>query len=1263
MTKTLIRILLTIVSLYVSAWVYVGVHFTFTFSDKESLEEALQQSFDGRNVSFSKADIKWQAWQLNVLVEDFEVAGDLADVPALAFSKLSARVNPWSFLLLWPQLDGLAIDSPVLEIDTTQPGRVRIAGIEMRKSGLKPSNKRRILQWLLDQQNTAVHNGSVVWRKADGQIQRYTNMNFVFDRDHETRVVTAGATSVKGSLAINIKTKGDLVEQNDWDAELEVLGGGDQPLLGKDDLDVSVIDGIGQLKLKALDVERIADFLALLDMGAQTDLFVDANIGGRLEDVRFMFSGPLLNLESWSLKATVVNLALRPLASDGRFPRLQGLNGSVEAYSDHGELRFVADDASFEWDRYFDYPFPITLAEGVIDWRTLADGRVQVNLNQAQFKDEAIWIKQIGAMAHIGNSSEKIDSFGELFTVDSISELEFEKGGVVVPASGFSPKALHLDANAEFEVFDVDLLDRYIPTIDQTEKFKTWWVNAFKQGTGKDGVFEFSGSLDKESFRNGAVDIQASAHFDDVILDYGYQRQWPIVERASGTISLADGALVVNAEEAYLDGDKIIDPVVRIDNLLRLDRRLEVSGKVSSTFVKAVKLILQGPLFEPENRPEVLPVTATKGSVDVDIALSLPLANVDDFSLKGSAVVSDAAMILTGGVPLSQINTKVRFSEDRVESDPMTVAFLGGETQAQLETFEPGKPPKMRLKAKGTLQAQALTPWLGEHLVSRLEGQTDWQGEIIFDVPEVLIMGRSDLLGLAINAPRPLGKRRNQARELNLDMRFGNADMQQTIDVKFANRARVQMRQNADNGNNEDHSFFDATEISLGHLRGNNDKEGVNLNIDSSRIDLDNWIETVIDLASFETVEQTENTEFLDAMRRIDVRSDNPILLGRQFGQFELSATSSDGKYWFGRIDGDRVAGNVQMEPRADLSQFRFDLDMLHIDQEPEEVVDLLPIDRSLSTSNYPSIDITIEDFKMVEMALGRLVFKAGTIGDEWLIDTFILEDQGVVTTGSGKWVNNSELGSFTYIDFETDIQAADDALDSLDFAGFLRKGSGNAKGRLEWQGAPHEFDYSRLNGDFDVRIRDGELTQVAPGSGRLLGLLNFNALLRRVTFDFSDVLASGLRFDKMQYAGVLAEGEAIMSEAFLLSPAVFVRMEGKIDLDEELIDMEMHVAPELGGNLTLLSALANPTAGALMFVLQSVFKDEMRNSSLISYRAEGNWQDFEFVEIDGDYPELDISSKEEIEAELEEIRASSRPQLKELLPADTVGSQPDKAN
>jgi uncharacterized protein YhdP len=185
-----------------------------------------------------------------------------------------------------------------------------------------------------------------------------------------------------------------------------------------------------------------------------------------------------------------------------------------------------------------------------------------------------------------------------------------------------------------------------------------------------------------------------------------------------------------------------------------------------------------------------------------------------------------------------------------------------------------------------------------------------------------------------------------------------------------------------------------------------------------------------------------------------------------------------------------------------------------------------------------------------------------------------------------------------------------------------LKKGSGTLDANINWQGAPHEFDFSRLNGDFDLRISDGELVKVEPGSGKLLGLFNFNAFARRFTLDFRDVFSSGLQFDRMRYAGLLADGEAIMRDAYIFSPAVFVQMEGKIDLGRELIDMEIHASPELGGNLTLLSALASPAAGAVVFLTQQIFKEQMRLSSFKSYRALGAWDDFELNEFNqGDTP------------------------------------------
>ena len=191
--------------------------------------------------------------------------------------------------------------------------------------------------------------------------------------------------------------------------------------------------------------------------------------------------------------------------------------------------------------------------------------------------------------------------------------------------------------------------------------------------------------------------------------------------------------------------------------------------------------------------------------------------------------------------------------------------------------------------------------------------------------------------------------------------------------------------------------------------------------------------------------------------------------------------------------------------------------------------------------------------------------------------------------------VNTAQEGSISRLKFETVIDEAGGALDDLNFEGIIRKGKGSVVGTLNWIGAPHEFDYARLNGDFNAFVTDGELVQVEPGGGKIVGLLNMNAILRRLVFDFSDVVATGLRFDRMRFAGVLADGDAVVQDAFVLSPAVFVTMEGKVNLDQELIDMEIHVSPELGGNIALLSALANPAAGAVVFLTQQLFKDDLR--------------------------------------------------------------------
>ena len=503
----------------------------------------------------------------------------------------------------------------------------------------------------------------------------------------------------------------------------------------------------------------------------------------------------------------------------------------------------------------------------------------------------------------------------------------------------------------------------------------------------------------------------------------------------------------------------------------------------------------------------------------------------------------------------------------------------------------------------------------------------------------MVVNGKSDLAGVTVSAPEPLAKSPDESTEFRLFLDLGGTKVDgqkasQQMQVEYADLMRATFQAARPNSTesssgNDEASLFDRSLVEVGQIDQNStvditNLDGVHFKIEHPELNLDDLIESIIDLASFEPTVPTENTDFLDALRSVSIKTPNSIAISRPFGALEARVESKDGWSWEGDIKGDNIEGALSMKPRAEAGFYGFDLSRLVIGPEGENPPALEPIDKSLQPADYPAIKLSIDSFRMDGRNLGALDFYGEPKDEKWSLEKFALVHNGIRTTATGGWGNDQEQGSLTAFDVNTTIDEAEGVLTDMDFDGYVKKGNGSLSGLIEWRGAPHEFDYSRLNGKFDLFVKDGELVQVEPGTGKLLGLLNFNAIARRLVFDFRDLFASGLQFDRMRYRGLLSNGEAILQDAYILTPAVFVRMEGKLDLDKELIDMDVHISPELGGNLTLLSALANPTAGAVVFITSQLFKDDMRRASFVSYQAKGTWEDFEMVEIDSEGVPLD---------------------------------------
>ncbi len=1217
--KLLLKIVLIVVGLYCLFWGGVAAYFSFAERHKELLEANLGSLFK-REVTIEQVRTAWRGAAPIIQINGFKVAGDTEDLPALAFESMSAELEPFSILKLWPKLTDFAVEAPVLEVAHTDDGGLQIAGIPLsanRASGISP---KRLISWLMNHQSVSWHDGAVVWRRPNGVLQRYRDVSFVYEREQQNRTLTAATITNKGALAISAEANGNMLEDTDWDATVEVLGDEGQRLLSSDDLSLVVENGRGRAQLKALSVERVRDFLLLTGLSEAARWVIDAQLGGVLNNVQFDFSGPFLRFEQWELIASASDINFLPTE---RLPGMNHLSGSITATREGGTFRFASDDSNFRWPRWFPEDFNIEQTEGSFRWEMTDPGVIDVYLEEAVFSDGIVQINSLDAHCRVNTRYRKVGVLADWFTAGPIEDLRFEDGQIV---SRSENAPLFLQAKANLSISDMGDTSRYLPADPRVQKLINWWEGAFVTGVVESADLSFEGPLNLNAIRDGSAQIRGIAEFENVVLDYGFQRDWPVLRRGAGTLELDNQGLTITPKRAWIEQDELKSGVVTIKPIFEKGRVLNIKGEMESTLETVADFLFEGPLLSDAQKKlqaeQPFPLTAQGGVVDADVDVTIPLNDIKNTKVDGRATVSAGRLILPPNVALENIRTNMTFTEASASAERIRADFLGGTVEAKLSTTEVAQPPKLKLTGSGRADVAELQPWIGEHLLSWFQGEADWVGEVKIEDATVMIDLNSELEGVTVSAPAPLKKDAQSLSNLNFAMRTGGQSVVPELALDYGDHLRVHMLGDPAKQN----LLLDRARIVVADEARSVPRlspPGVNFMVEKQQFDLDAWLEAIIELASLETTPLAEgevaDTTFLDAMRTVQIESAQTQFLGRPFGPLRVSAVTTDGNDWIGTLKGDNMDGTIKAKPRTADPRYDLNLAYFHLVEAPKGITPPEPINPDLRPADYPTVSLNANTFVVDKKKLGRLLIEGAPTADSWNISQVSLDNTDISTTGSGQWINDEESGSNSSLSLITTIDEAGGVLDEMQFNDLIRQGQGRFNGELRWIGAPHEFDFARLNGEFDLQVKDGELIRVESGAGRLIGLLNFNSILRRLTLDFRDVFSSGLKFDKMQYTGIIAEGKAIMREAFMLSPAVFVQMEGNIDLHREEIDMEIHASPELGGNLALLSAIANPTAGAVVFLTQRIFKDQMRSNSLLSYRALGTWKDFELAEIDSD--------------------------------------------
>src|SRR4029434_95891 len=101
-----------------------------------------------------------------------------------------------------------------------------------------------------------------------------------------------------------------------------------------------------------------------------------------------------------------------------------------------------------------------------------------------------------------------------------------------------------------------------------------------------------------------------------------------------------------------------------------------------------------------------------------------------------------------------------------------------------------------------------------------------------------------------------------------------------------------------------------------------------------------------------------------------------------------------------------------------------------------------------------------------------------------------------------------------TEVEIALDAEDAGAFLDRFGYPVAVKNAPTKINGKLAWNGAPNDFDYPTLSGNFTLLTGAGQFTKIDPGIGKLLGVLSLQALPRRMTLDFRHLFSEGVWFD-----------------------------------------------------------------------------------------------------------------------------------------------------
>ena len=830
-----------------------------------------------------------------------------------------------------------------------------------------------------------------------------------------------------------------------------------------------------------------------------------------------------------------------------------------------------------------------------------------------------------------------------------------------------------IDLNGSLSRANGARVHRYLPLV-LPEPARHYVREAVVAASASDVKFKVKGNVADIPFgRTPVGEFRISASFRQGQLAYvpAYLQPaaalpWPALSELSGELLIANASLKVSrasGKVAGLPGLQLLRADAEIPDLMQAVT-VEVQTELRGPLTDALAFVNGSPLNGITEG--ALAQTVASGSADYRFKLSLPIADIEKSRVDGSVTLAGNDVLFVPGTPmLAGLSGKVGISERGFTVTAAEAGVLGGELRfdggLRADAAPTDPDAGVFFKGRGQISVEALRqfqslPWV-PRLAQHASGSTSYSATLGFRRGATEVTVASNLRGLALNLPAPLGK----PADTELALKFDNTlvaesltagqTLQDRMDLSLGKVALLRYRRDVSGATPRvlrGVGALGAGAVDSAALP----ERGVAAAVNLPRFDIDGW-KALFNSPAAATPESATATATAKAAAAVgadaastsaselqsylptalSLRTDELKLQGRQLSKVVASGTR-DATVWRANLESTELAGNVEYREAGGVGGARVlaRLSRMRLDTGTGSQIENLMQPLPQQPVAIPALDIVVEDFELRGKKLGRVEIEAvnrsasaSGVGREWRLNRLKVTLPEAVFNATGNWAPaplaaTATAGSpdrpatgqrRTAMTFTLDIADSGELLKRFGIVDVVRRGKGKLEGQIDWSGSPLELDVPTLSGQFSVNVESGQFVKADPGIAKLLGVLSLQSLPRRLTLDFRDVFSEGFAFDFVRGDVTIAQGVARTNNLQMSGVNAAVLMDGSADIARETQDLRVVVVPEINaGTASLIATAINPAIGLGTFLAQLFLRRPLMEAATQEFQIDGSWTD-----------------------------------------------------